>query len=82
MQELSTYSGKYLAKYADVAGAISDGFRTIAFPAARAPITGSIDNARNESRKGSCQIREATKELSSFNQIFSFESLESLWPLW
>lgn len=54
MQELSTNSGKCLAKNADVAGAISDGLRTTAFPAAIAPIAGSINNARDESRKGNC----------------------------
>jgi hypothetical protein len=44
IQEPSTYSGSSFANNDDVAGAISDGFSTTAFPAAIAPITGSIDS--------------------------------------
>lgn len=44
IQELSTYSGSSFANNDEVAGAISDGFRTTAFPAAIAPMTGSIES--------------------------------------
>jgi hypothetical protein len=46
MQELSTYSGSSFANNAEVAGAISDGFNTTAFPAAIAPMTGSIESTK------------------------------------
>lgn len=48
MQELSTYSGSSLANNAEVAGAISDGFSTTAFPAAIAPMTGSMESTTKE----------------------------------
>ena len=38
---LSKYRGIFLAKKEEHAGAISEGFRTAAFPAAMAPISGS-----------------------------------------
>lgn len=41
---VSIYSPNNLASNEDVAGAISDGFKTTALPAAIAPITGSKDN--------------------------------------
>lgn len=44
IEDLSTYSPSNLASSNDVAGAISDGFRTTALPAAIAPMTGSRDN--------------------------------------
>lgn len=43
-KELSIYSPISFASNDDVAGAISDGFRTKALPAAIAPTTGSRDN--------------------------------------
>ncbi|KAL5976628.1 hypothetical protein ACLOJK_020961 [Asimina triloba] len=45
MAALSRYSGMYLARRADVAGAASEGFRTTAFPADMAPIMGSKESA-------------------------------------
>ena len=44
MEELSRYSSNNFESKVDVAGAISEGFRTTALPAAIAPITGSIDS--------------------------------------
>ena len=44
MAVLSTYSSNNFASSDDVAGAISDGLRTTALPAAMAPMTGSRDN--------------------------------------
>ena len=44
IKELSIYSPTNFASNDDVAGAISDGFKTTALPAAIAPTTGSIDN--------------------------------------
>lgn len=38
---LSKYKGMFLAKKQEQAGANSEGFRTAAFPAAMAPISGS-----------------------------------------
>ena len=48
MLELSRYSSNSFESSEDVAGEISDGFRTTAFPAAMAPITGSTDNTEND----------------------------------
>ena len=42
--DLSSYSSNNFQGSGDVAGAISNGFNTTAFPAAIAPMTGSIDN--------------------------------------
>lgn len=48
IQELSTYCGRTFAKNDEVDGATSEGFRTTVFPAAIAPITGSMDNTGEE----------------------------------
>lgn len=42
--ELSKYSSNNFTSKDDVAGAISDGFKTTALPAEIAPMTGSRDN--------------------------------------
>jgi len=47
MAELSKYCSIKFASSDDVAGAISDGFRTTVLPAEMAPMTGSIDNTED-----------------------------------
>jgi hypothetical protein len=42
--DVSRYSSNNFQGSGDVAGEISNGFNTTAFPAAIAPMTGSIDN--------------------------------------
>lgn len=46
--DLSRYSSTKLDSNNDVAGAISDGFRTTALPAEIAPMTGSRDSTRKQ----------------------------------
>jgi len=46
IEEISKYSGSSFASSEDVAGENSDGFKTIALPAAIAPTSGSRDNTR------------------------------------
>jgi len=45
------YSPNSFASNDDVAGAISDGFKTTALPAAIAPMTGSSDNTGKTDRE-------------------------------
>lgn len=50
MAELSKYFKSSFESNEDVAGAISDGFKTIALPAAIAPTSGSRDNTRKKTK--------------------------------
>lgn len=51
IDEVSMYSPNSFASNDDVAGAISDGFKTTALPAAIAPMTGSSDNTGKTDRE-------------------------------
>jgi hypothetical protein len=64
IEEQSKYSGSSFASSEDVAGATSDGFKTIALPAAIAPMSGSIDNTRKrEIRLDYYSINNKCKEI-------------------